>query len=168
MSNLFIMVGIPGSGKSTFIKQYANKLKGTTCIISRDVIRFSMVAENEEYFSKEKEVFKEFINQIQKGMQQADNVFIDATHISRASRYKLLVNIGNKNRTTVNIVWINTPLEKAIQNNELRKGTRSYVPTGTIYQMHSNFQAPELEEGFTSIYEVNNNKITSIIKSMAT
>ena len=57
MANLFIMMGAPGAGKSTFIKN----LKGESGIpISRDQIRFSMVKEDEPYFSKEKEVYKEF------------------------------------------------------------------------------------------------------------
>ena len=47
MANLFIMMGAPGAGKSTFIKN----LKGESGIpISRDKIRFSMVKENEPYY----------------------------------------------------------------------------------------------------------------------
>ena len=47
MANLFIIMGAPGAGKSTFIK---NSM--TECIVvSRDKIRFSMVKEDESYFS---------------------------------------------------------------------------------------------------------------------
>ena len=59
MNKLYLMVGIPGSGKSTFI---ANTKEVRTLIVSRDAIRFSMVSEGESYFKKEKEVFNTFIN----------------------------------------------------------------------------------------------------------
>lgn len=58
MKKIYLLCGIPGSGKSTWAK---NHLDDNSIWISRDLIRFSMVSEEEEYFSKEKEVFKEFI-----------------------------------------------------------------------------------------------------------
>ena len=51
---LWMMVGIPGCGKSTWIeKQLA--LNGGTCI-SRDKIRYSLLLPHEDYFSKEEKV----------------------------------------------------------------------------------------------------------------
>lgn len=61
MNKLHIVMGIPGSGKSTWIE---NHLYESSVRISRDEVRFSMVSEEEEYFSKEKAVFKEFIYRI--------------------------------------------------------------------------------------------------------
>ena len=49
MAKLFLMMGIPGSGKTTWTSKYLRKLDK---YVSRDEVRFSMVAENEEYFSK--------------------------------------------------------------------------------------------------------------------
>ena len=57
MKTLYMMIGIPGSGKSTWLKTYADN----GVIISRDEVRFSMVREDEPYFSREKEVFESFI-----------------------------------------------------------------------------------------------------------
>ena len=69
MTKLWVMCGVPGTGKSTWIKNNLSKFEGEVEVISRDEIRFSMVSEGEEYFSKEDEVFKEFINRIKKCAQ---------------------------------------------------------------------------------------------------
>ena len=82
MSNLFIMMVAAGAGKSTFIK---NSM--TECIVvSRDKIRFSMVKEDESYFSKEKEVYKEFVRLINEHLSKNCDVVADATHLNAASR----------------------------------------------------------------------------------
>ena len=76
MINLFIACGIPGAGKTTFLKNAVKNLKERTNFsveyVSRDEVRFSMLEESDDYFSKEKEVYKEFCNRIQKAI---DNNF---------------------------------------------------------------------------------------------
>ena len=49
MADLFLMSGVPGAGKSTFLKNRIKK--DTSVVISRDVIRFSIVKPEEDYFS---------------------------------------------------------------------------------------------------------------------
>ena len=63
MSTLYVLIGLPGSGKSTFIAELYPKL-ACAAYVSRDNIRFSLVKENEPYFSKEQEVKKLFIESI--------------------------------------------------------------------------------------------------------
>lgn len=53
-----------------------------------------MLNEGNSYFAKEKEVFREFINQIKTALNEVDNVVVDATHINERSRNKLLDAIG--------------------------------------------------------------------------
>ena len=55
MAELILMMGIPGSGKSTWVK---NHMKSDDIYISRDEIRFSLLQPGDEYFSKEKEVWR--------------------------------------------------------------------------------------------------------------
>lgn len=60
---LFIMVGLPGSGKSTFLKRRAHEFTTSRCgytVVSRDAIRFSLLSDTDDYFAKENEVFKKF------------------------------------------------------------------------------------------------------------
>lgn len=155
MNKLYIMMGTPGSGKSTWIQ---NHLDEHTVWISRDDVRFSMVAEDEEYFSKEKEVFKEYVRRINNALENNYNVFADATHLNKASRNKLLTAINSELNIEIDVVWIKTPLEDCISQNDNRKGTRSFVPRSVIRRMNSQIEAPEFEEGIKKIYIIEPNK----------
>lgn len=52
MATLYVICGIPGSGKSTWIKNHTS----SEILVSRDAIRFDMVKEDEPYFSDRKSV----------------------------------------------------------------------------------------------------------------
>lgn len=151
MAKLYLMMGIPGSGKSTWIK---NHLFPCQTHVSRDSIRFALVEEGEEYFSRETEVFNAFVKQINTFLSNGCDVYADATHISRASRNKLLSRI-NSHPEEVNLIWINGGLTNALLQNENRKNTRSYVPKSVIRRMYNQIEAPDFEEGFNIIYEIN-------------
>lgn len=84
MANLYLMCGIPGSGKSTFLK---NKIRNNnSVIISRDAIRFSIVKPNEEYFSHEDEVLEIFWNQINEALAANKTVYVDQTSLTPRAR----------------------------------------------------------------------------------
>ena len=159
MANLFIMMGAPGAGKSTFIKNSMAEC----IVVSRDKIRFSMVKEDEPYFSKEKEVYKEFIRLINEHLSKNCDVVADATHLNTASRNKLINCITAPN-VNIHVVWIKTTLETCLKQNELRKGTRAYVPPSVITKMHNSIEKPEFEEGISSLYVFEENKQPSVIR----
>ena len=143
MHKLGIMCGVPGSGKSTWLKDKKDAL-----VISRDTIRFQLVKENEEYFSKEKQVFKTFINTIQDALDSNTTpyeIYVDATHITKISRDKLL-NALNLNNVDQIVVYVKYPLvSEAIRRNANRTG-RERVPEKVIQQMYKNFERPEYDE----------------------
>ena len=86
MRKLFIMCGIPGSGKSTFLNRIT---KPTSLVISRDKIRFGLLKDTDEYFSKEKEVYNEFIKQINAAIADNKDFYVDQTSLNAAARNKL-------------------------------------------------------------------------------
>ena len=53
---LWIMVGVPGSGKDYWIDKHISSFNGNVKVISRDKIRLSILKDGEDYFSHEKEV----------------------------------------------------------------------------------------------------------------
>ena len=158
MANLYLMVGCPGSGKSTFLKK-RTKLNNAV-IISRDAIRFSIVKPDEEYFSHEDEVVEIFWEQINKALSENKDVFVDQTSLTPRSRKWQLQHVtGYK---YANIIWIDEDLDTCLKRNRMRRGTRSYVPEESVRRMFSQFIEPSLDEGFYRIYRYNSkeNKLT--------
>lgn len=145
---LFIMCGIPGSGKTYFCK---NKIKGDHVYVSRDEIRFALLGEDDPYFSKEKEVWKHFVAKIEAGLEAGKDVYADATHLNPASRSKLLNCLADVGE--VNAIYFDLPIELIKRQNAKRTG-RAYVPEEQLESMAKNYQRPEFKEGFDHIWRV--------------
>lgn len=140
------MCGIPGSGKSTYIKNHKAE---TDVVVSRDEIRFGMLKDTDEYFANENKVFASFIENIQFHLRHGQTVWADATHITKKSRARVL-NEVRELADEIEIVWIKTSLATAKEQNDLRTG-RAKVPHAAIENMYHSFQAPVAQEGFSNI-----------------
>ena len=153
MNNLYLMVGAPGVGKSTyannFIKSYDKPIK----VVSRDAIRFSLLDDGAPYFSKEKAVFSKFIKEINEGLDEGD-VIADATHINEVSRMKL-INKVDLSKCKVSCIVVNTDETTAIKRNHLREG-RARVPDSVISENFARFTHPKTDKfHYHTIIEVN-------------
>ena len=149
---LWVMVGVPGSGKSTFIANHKDFFNEQKAIISRDEIRFSFMKEGDSYFTNETKVFNEFIKQIINSLNTNIDTIVDATHISKGSRRKLLKALGtNLKDIEVNAIVISVPLDVAIERNNKREGIK-IVPEIAIMKMYNNYEEPIIEEGFDNIW----------------
>lgn len=148
-TELKVMVGVPGSGKSTWIEQEVAQLEDdhrTTCVVSRDFVRKSLLSDHDGYFDKETEVFNEFVRQINEAMELGiDVVFADATHISPASRAKLLGRLAADPHTKLTFEVIDVPLDIAIKRNAQRSGF-ARVPDSAIKNMKRGFSIPAEKE----------------------
>ena len=136
--NLWVLCGIPGSGKSTWCEKAIKKPGAVR--VSRDVIRFAMLEDNEDYFTHEYDVFKEFIRLINESLwdDEVTDVFVDATHLNEKSRNKLLQYIDLKN-ISLNAVNFIVDLDLAWERNKLREG-RSVVPYTAIRNMFNSYR----------------------------
>lgn len=158
-NKLFIMMGAPGSGKSTWVKK---QLKDGDRYVSRDEIRFSILKDGEEYFSHEGVVFQTFIDQIAEGLanENIKRVFADASHLNPPSRAKLLnglKSIIDMRNIEVNVIWLRTSLMTCIKRNNLRNG-RANVPERTIRDMWNSQKFPTEREGISKVYVVDETK----------
>ena len=161
MSVLYLMVGIPGSGKSTFARKY---LRENDVWISRDEIRFDLLEVGDEYFAHENKVFNTFVEHINWALNSGfDNVYADATHITKGSRAKLLKRITAK-RAETSAIFLDTPLDMCLINNAQREGL-SKVPEDAIRSMSKSLQPPSLQdEPFDKIYIIDVEKPMKIIE----
>lgn len=143
--NLWLLVGIPGSGKSTWVREQLD----SECKhwISRDAIRFEVVQEGEEYFSKEKKVFGLFASAVQADIDSdfITDIYVDATHLNEASREKLLGRLKNLDKVNLNAIVFDIPLEVCLERNAQRTG-RACVPETAIRNMYNNFRNPALDK----------------------
>ena len=143
MTNIHLMCGIPASGKSTWANYHASKTGGL--IISRDIIRYSLVSENEDYFSKEDHVFATFVYTINEALNKnVKDIYIDATHISSKSRAKLLDHINTNGNNLICEVFPISIYDALARN--LRRTGRAQVPESAIYKMYSSFKEPSINE----------------------
>ena len=143
MSTLYIMCGPSGCGKSTYAKKMIENKK--IAYVSRDEIRFSIVKDEEDYFSHEKEVFKRFVAAIVHYLPY-DDVIADATHLNEFSRRKLTQAI-DMYITDYKIVYVvfNTDVNTCVIRN-MNKSGRAKVPENVIRNMCRDFRAPTKDE----------------------
>lgn len=148
--NVFVTIGIPGSGKSTYLKNVPNENK---CIISRDAIRFAMLQEGENYFTHEDTVIAEFHKQIKQALEtQKENIYVDATHLTPKAR-KYIIDFAKKYNCEIIALYFDVSLEVALKRNEQRTGL-AYVPSAVIRRMWHSIQRPTTAEGFTKIINI--------------
>lgn len=147
----FIMVcGLPGSGKSTYIKEKTKEMDRFV-VISTDVIRAELCGDSSNQ-SHNKEVFelahlriKEFLNS-----ERYDTVFFDATNISRKDRRRIFAIVPKGVFREVHVVWAS--IETCIARDENRDRS---VSADVIMKIAKRFQIPDFTEDFDMFYFIN-------------
>ena len=147
---LYIMTGIPASGKSTFCKQIFSDNPHVK-IVSRDQIRFKILGDTDEYFAKEKGVFSKFAAEIACYLDQGYDVVADATHLNYESRKKLINAVWETRFfiEPIDVIFINcgAELNEALRRNSLLTG-RAKVPESAIKEMANRYKPAECIESY--------------------
>jgi predicted kinase len=160
---VWILSGIPGSGKTTWAKEQIAKYGGIHC--SRDEIRFSLLKDGEDYFAHEDEVirlWKEKANQAILS-PDVDNVYIDATHLTEKTRAKVIDSLPTAEYEIIT-VFFHVPLEVCLERNSQRDRK---VPYNVIERMYKNFDIPWYNEGWDIINVINCGKKQNIDREHA-
>lgn len=149
--SLWLTAGLPGAGKSTYVEEELN-INSRDIWVSRDLIRFNLVGEDEKYFSKENQVFRTFIQRAQAALNapNVDRVFVDATHLNPKSRKKVLNALTIPDHVDVGCLFFDVPVDTCIERNNQRTG-RSKVPEDVIRNMAKTLIKPTTDEGFDKI-----------------
>lgn len=155
---LYILVGLSGSGKSTYAKQIAEITKNTV-VISTDAIREELTGDyrNQEH---NEEVFNLFHDRIRKNLENKKNVVADATNLTIKSRRAIMMKVNGLDIKKMCFI-LPKPFEKCKEDNLHRE---HFVPDKVLEKQIRRFQTPFCEEGFDEIkiyhcYEWENNKV---------
>lgn len=147
MPTLYILCGISGSGKTTWAQEFiSSHAEEDIRYVSRDEIRFSLLKEDEDYFTHEREVFNKFASTLAQTLIDGFDVIADATHLNQFSRKKL-TNAIDMQFTDYQIKYIvfRVPVSECCARNEQREG-KAKVDTGVIKGMRRSFKEPSLTE----------------------
>ena len=159
---LYLMMGVPGSGKSTYVK---SMLKYGDIYVSRDEIRYSLLTDEDDYFAKENEVIRTFIENIDKSLvmeEYCGDVYADATHLSPKSRAQVLNQLKNKDK--VSVIYLDIPLNIILERNAQRKG-RALVPENVVRRMYNSIILPTKAEGIEELIIIDENQnVKEVIK----
>ena len=161
--HLYLMMGVSGSGKSTYVK---NILKYGDIYISRDEIRYSLLTEEDDYFAKENEVIKTFIDNIDKSLineEYCGDVYADATHLSPKSRAQILNKLKNKDK--VSVIYLDIPLNIILERNAQRKG-RALVPENVVRRMYNSIILPTKAEGIEKLIIIDENQKVKEVRKL--
>lgn len=144
MNKLFMMIGIPASGKTSLAEQIAKSEDAE--IVSSDNIRKELYGD-ENIQGDSNEVFKIVENRIIDGLKNNKNMIYDATNINYKRRMAFLQKI-KKIKIEKIAIMVATPYEDCLIRNSQRERK---VPEEVIKRMYNNFYVPQYFEGFDDI-----------------
>jgi len=144
---LAILIGISGSGKSTYANGLKTSLNAT--IVEPDAIRHELTGDASDQ-SQNAKVFSLAFKRANDLLAQGKNVVVDATSIDKRSRENW-IKIGTANNAEIRAYVVKTPIETAKKRNLARDRV---VPGNVIDNQLRRFQMPSTGEGFDRIVVV--------------
>ena len=136
-----LLVGLPGSGKSTYLKQLG------VSVLSSDAIRALLIDDptNQTIHSR---VFGTLRYLLRQRLELRRPVtYIDATNLTRKDR-RTYIKTAELHDAAIEAIFFDTPEEVCMQRNASRNRV---VPPEAIADMARRFQPPSFEEGFFRI-----------------
>lgn len=151
-NKLFILIGIPCSGKSTYSKKFLYKTN--TLVVSSDEIRKELTG-TYKYSSKNNEsVFKIAKTRIYEALSDGYDVVWDATNLNEKHR-KDFIKIGKITNSELVAVVFNIPLQVCLNRNSQRD-FEIRLPDTVIKKMATANLNIDESEGFNDIIFKNN------------
>jgi predicted kinase len=142
---LIILVGIPGSGKTTYANKYMPDYPKEAKHLSSDLIRKELYGD-ESIQGNPSEVFSLMQKRTIEALNNGYDVIYDATNITRKDRASIISVCPKFVKIACHIIW--APIEFCIERDSKRERT---VGKEVIDRMLKRFQAPYYDEGIEFI-----------------
>lgn len=145
MIKLYIMVGIPGSGKSFISEKLARKYNAI--VFSSDKYRLK-VCGDENCQDRNQDVFSALYRDLRLALQNGENCIFDATNVTRKDRARIFNQIKGIPDVEVIAYVMRTPFEICVKNDLHRERTVGY---DVIKKFLYRYEFPQRFEGFSDI-----------------
>jgi len=141
LRRVVVLVGLPGSGKSTYVKPMGS------AVLSSDKIR-ELLADDETDQTIHEQVFQTLRYILRQRLAIGRPVtYVDATNLTPAER-RPYVEIARENGADAEAVFLDVPVEVCLERNA---GRSRVVPAEAVREMAVKLIPPRLEEGFSKI-----------------
>ena len=151
MPTLTILVGLPGSGKSTWRAEHT-----AAVIISSDDLIDEFAAANgltySEAFKKVdmKQIQRDIMSRFQTALVEGRDIIVDRTNMPRKSRALFLNGVPDTyHRRAVVFRVPEEELKRRLR--ERASATGKFIPEHVVLGMQSSYQEPTLDEGFQEV-----------------
>jgi predicted kinase len=158
MPKCYMMIGIPGSGKSTYIKNVLQSQSNLISISTDEYIEKIAKEQNGTYSSVYDSAINDannwFNSELYKIMNSSSDFIWDQTNINIKSRKFKIKQLAKHNYEIHGIAF---EVEKEVILDRLNKRaleTGKFIPESIINSMIKSYQKPTLEEGFHNIIVV--------------
>lgn len=143
-------IGIPGSGKTSALKPFAEK--NGYMYVCADDIRAELSGDASTQLPPKK-VWGIAYARIADALARGTSVVVDGTFAKPADRDSLLTFARKHGATRVEAIFVDTPLEVALKRNALRD---RIVPTGVTQNMHDLLRTrpPDITDGFDAVFDL--------------
>ena len=144
MTQLIVLIGLPGSGKSSFASWLVAECPRIK-VISTDAIRAQLFG-SEAVQGSWLLVWHQVEQQMQQAVEQSVDAIYDATNAVRSHRVEAIASSRTRGFTHITGVWLDTPVQLCLERNHRRDRT---VPEEVIWRMHSSLRdaPPSLQDG---------------------
>ena len=148
-NTLYVLVGISGAGKSTFVDNFL-KTHPNTIVYSSDKLR-AVLGKDESDQSVSGQVFSTIFYNLDRDLSANKDVLVDATSLTVRDRKKY-VDIAKKHNAKI-IAYVLERDKKTILSNQKARyasGGR-FVPEDIVDKMFLKYKRPTVEEGFDEV-----------------